>query len=860
MKTAKSSSVTIEQLFDFAGFKPNDNQYQAIKHFEGPLFLVAGPGSGKTRVLLWRTVNLLVCHHIRPNEIFLSTFTQKASQQLKDGLLSLLGLVTNKTGVPFDLSHMYIGTAHSLCQRILSDRAFSQGRARREGVQVLDQLDQYFLMYSNGFWRQTKAAIGHDPEGDELLVDINSIFTGKPSSSKHKATLNLSSMLNRFSEENLKPESILSNATTHELKLFGKLYHAYREQLGRQVDLSLLQQKAFDILCKPDSAKGVFKHIIIDEYQDTNSVQEKLYFKLAEASGNICVVGDDDQALYRFRGATVENFVQFPQRCQSNISVSPCRIELNTNYRSRKEIVDFYTSFIDQYNWQSPNGAYYRLHDKDIKAFSEDAQAAVVASSQGSGDEVADEIANLVKHLLDAGKVKDPNQMAFLFPSLKAVAARRMQSALESQGLKVYAPRAKRFLEADEPSDIIGLFLLLFGKPDRDQLYNQGDYKQYHDWLLACESKAKSLTSQDNYLKAYIEDRKNEIKQILSDHKVLSEVMENAGWKRDDAYEPAKHKSSFVNARGLSQKAKKGLGGQHLDRIAQEKHESGEPFSLAYILNRATSVDWNLLDLFFRFCGFKHFKEMFDLAESGEDEGPVCNLSLTSKYLARFIDQYQSVITANFIHENKLLNTFFGSFLFALFRIGEGEFEDAEDPFPKGRIPFLTIHQSKGLEFPVVVLASVDRRNLSPQKTEEIIRPIVGGSPEPLEHVGNFDAMRQFYVALSRAKNLLVIADPRGRGIQAYAPFKPILDGNIRRIPDLKLSEIPEAKLEIEDTSRTYSYTGDYLAYLRCPRQYMLFKKYEFAASRTQTMFFGSLIHNTIEDLHNFIIAQRGIE
>ena len=99
---------------------------------------------------------------------------------------------------------------------------------------------------------------------------------------------------------------------------------------------------------------------------------------------------------------------------------------------------------------------------------------------------------------------------------------------------------------------------------------------------------------------------------------------------------------------------------------------------------------------------------MFDAAERSErrDEGPICNLGLISQYVARFMDEYGSIITARSLQENGLVLSLFGAYLFALFRRGESEYEDAEDPFPKGRIPFLTIHQSKGLEFPVVVLGN----------------------------------------------------------------------------------------------------------------------------------------------------------
>jgi DNA helicase-2/ATP-dependent DNA helicase PcrA len=96
--------VTIERLWKETGFRPNDNQREAILHSSGPLFLTAGPGSGKTRVLLWRTVNLIVFHGVAPEKIFLSTFTEKAALQLKEGLRSLLGMASNYTNQPYDIA------------------------------------------------------------------------------------------------------------------------------------------------------------------------------------------------------------------------------------------------------------------------------------------------------------------------------------------------------------------------------------------------------------------------------------------------------------------------------------------------------------------------------------------------------------------------------------------------------------------------------------------------------------------------------------------------------------------------------------------------------------------------------------
>ena len=120
-----------------------------------------------------------------------------------------------------------------------------------------------------------------------------------------------------------------------------------------------------------------------------------------------------------------------------------------------------------------------------------------------------------------------------------------------------------------------------------------------------------------------------------------------------------------------------------------------------------------------------------------------------------------------------------------------------------------------------------------------------------------FDVMRMFYVALSRAKNLLVLAHFRGPGQRLHTAFADLMNASIPRIPSLKVSTIPAAKLEDQDLPQSYSYTGDFLLYRKCPRQYMLFRKYGFVPSRSQTMFFGSLVHQTLEDLHQHLIESR---
>ena len=867
-------SPLLAQLWGQFSFVPNEAQREAILHTQGPLYLPAGPGSGKTRVLLWRTVNLIACQGVSPDAVFLSTFTEKAAGQLREGIRALLGAVTNVTEQPYDVDRMYVGTVHSLCQRLISDRRFYPDRQKGRAPALMDDLAQYFWLYRKRRWTEfiEPMGLGEDPAGT-----INALFSNK-TSSRHTAVANCLSLYGRLSEECLDKEAWeertfappLAEVMTSLLEGYGRYTASLAEKPSR-TDFSLLQQEALKVV-QGYHGPPLFTHIIVDEYQDTNTIQERLFFALADPTQNLCVVGDDDQALYRFRGATVENFVRFPDRCQAQWGREPVRIPLATNYRSRQQIVSFYDRFMTWCDWSQGGtkggrvpgvpygGDVYRVGDKGIHAASTDAGVAVVATERGKPGAVAQELAALCRRLLDEGTVENANQIAFLFPSLKTNRVAAIKGALEAQGLRVYAPRAGTFLEVEEATDMFGLLLKIFGrvKPDFDPP-EYSEFKKYQDWQVAAEARAAELMKVDPQLTEFVKDRKGELQSVQDDLSRLETVVVQNGWDVDAPYDVATMRRPLAGAPGLSAPARKTLTSMYFDRIIQRRIEEGSPFRLRYILDRATSLDWNVLDLFYQLCGFGHFKAMFDLAQNDVDEGPVCNLGLISQYLSRFIEEYTVVMTARLLHEGRFSLMFFASYLYALFRRGESEYEDAEDPFPRGRIPFLTIHQSKGLEFPVVVLGSTHKVDKGAQEVETLVAPLlnrVGG--EPLDRMGEFDIMRMFYVALSRAQNLLVLTDCAGQGVVTFSAFKPLLGPDMPRLSGLDLATVPKATMGHDPSPRNYSFTSDFLGYTRCPRQYMVFRKYGFVPSRSQTMMFGSLVHRTIDDLHQLLIAQRG--
>ena len=853
---------SIETLWKEVNFTPNNSQEKAIKHIDGALYLTAGPGSGKTRVLLWRTLNLIVFHEVKPDEILLTTFTEKAAHQLKEGLQSLLGIASNHTGKQYDLASMYIGTVHSACNRIIGDRRFFENRGRNKPVKTIDQLEQYFFIKRHSIWNRLLLA------GEIETIELNAYFQKKEPSfpNKHKAILECTALFNRFSEERLDIEDALGK-TDEEDGLFAilKMYQEYRsilveDTLIDQSDLSLLQDKALQVVENFEGATKIFKYLIVDEYQDTNSIQEQLYFALA-GNKNICVVGDDDQALYRFRGSTVENFVEFPTRVLHNLGVDTTKIALSINYRSRKKIVDFYSSFIEKEDW-SKNGDInnqYRVHDKGINAFSSDNGASVISVE----DNWIDQTAEFCNDLISNNKVSDANQIAFLFPSLTNTDAQRTIKTLRESGLNVYAPRAGRFLEGQEATELFGVFANVFGLPDVSE-FSGFEFNKYKVWLKEIEYTGKEIISQDNDLKKFVNHKRVELEKITKDFEALLRVVEKNNWELDQEFDLNLMRRKLAEANNLSDGARSAILSPYLAKIVNQRvnDENQEPFKISQIINRATSLDWSVLDLFYQLTGFSHFKHYFDLAQNEGNEAPICNLSKIVEYITKFMEIYSSILSASFIREEGFIRLFFSSYLYTIYRMGESDYENADDPFPKGNIQVLTIHQSKGLEFPVVFMYPKRREFLEADKKEVIIRELKEMEGEPLDKIGRFDLMRIFYVGLSRAEKLLIlpklnpIKSKKGRCTISYINNTLVDTGAVdMQNFDLNTLKIDEAKDSA--LSKPYSYTADYLAYDKCPRQYMIFRKYGFIPSRSQTMFFGSLVHNTIEDLHELLISKR---
>ena len=428
-----------------------------------------------------------------------------------------------------------------------------------------------------------------------------------------------------------------------------------------------------------------------------------------------------------------------------------------------------------------------------------------------------------------------------------------LATAFEKKGIKYYAPRAKNFLDTEECLVTFGLFAKIFEYNTRI-----GEPK-YSQWFTEAINAADNVITHDESLARFITARQKQIEFVKKNYNTLFKYCEKINLNLQNEVDiPILGKLAL--APDLDPQVKNALGKGQLKRFVDTRKRNGNAVSVSYVLNRITALDWTALDLFYHLNCFDYFSKKYETAEEGGEDSGMYNLGMITDYIARFMETSNPILSGASFQRNGIAVSLFDSFLYMIFRRGETEFEDSEDPFPKGCVPFITIHQSKGLEFPVVILGSMSHTNRSARRLDVLVRDIQKENneipllAEPLDKMDMFDAMRMFYVALSRAKNLVILSWPKAARV--FDKFKEYLaSANLDDIDSIDLDTIPNAKVDDDELAHVYSYTADFLPYEQCPRNYMVFHKYGFVPSRSQTMFFGSLVHQTIEDLQNYLMA-----
>ncbi|HSK11623.1 MAG TPA: UvrD-helicase domain-containing protein, partial [Phnomibacter sp.] len=314
----------------------NEQQREAVIHKEGPLMIVAGAGSGKTKVLTTRIAYLMGHYGIDAFNILALTFTNKAAAEMKERITHLLGGT--------EARNLYIGTFHSVFARVLRGEAHHLGYPNS------------FTIYDTDDSRSVIKAIVKEMNLDDKLYKPNAVHN------RISAAKNALISPREYIEDNfIQQEDLRQNRPQ-----IGRIYDAYSKRCFKNgaMDFDDLLFKMYELLRDFPAIlhkyQHKFKYILVDEYQDTNATQYAIVKLLAAVYENICVVGDDAQSIYSFRGATIENILQF-QKDYDDVKI----IKLERNYRSTSTILDVANEVIKQNKNQIPKNLWTEAESGD---------------------------------------------------------------------------------------------------------------------------------------------------------------------------------------------------------------------------------------------------------------------------------------------------------------------------------------------------------------------------------------------------------------------------------------------------------------------------------------------------------------
>lgn len=760
-------------MYNFGNANPA--QREAISAINGPVLITAGPGTGKTFTLVQRAIYLIQECGVLPEQILMATFTEKAAKELITRITNELA----ERNISVNINEMYVGTFHSLCLRIIKEHL--EFTRLKRNYRLLDTFDQKYLVFQN--IHKFRSIDGFD-----LILTKSGAW--------HQAE-DICNYANNLSEEMVDAEQLINDGS-QEIAVLGKILAFYLDLLKESnlIDFAAIQTECYRLLSENpsilESLQNQLRYLMIDEYQDTNYIQEQIVFALGANHKNICVVGDDDQGLYRFRGATIRNILEFPQKFAGNCKI----VALTVNYRSNSDIVDFYNKWM-----QATDGAKFKFswdifrYNKRIEPYQHttiSSPAVVKLASQNDEDEWHEHILRFINRLKQSGKLTDYNQLAFLFSSVRHPRVTALANYLEQNGINVYSPRSDMFFKRDEIKLALGCLMLMF--PQYVKGLENGEY---------------AFLQQEHYF--YYRDCIVAANQFVT-------CPENAGLLK------------FIRKHGKEHASLKG------------------------------TTDYAYSGLLYQMFMFKPFCDKLDtdMSVGVVDIRPTRNLAMLTQVIGKF--EYLHRID---VFNNKYINInterLFNLYLRLLYDGGISEYEDDAEYAPSGCVSFLTIHQSKGMEFPIVF---VDSLSNVPRKSYKELMGVVEDKYfhrpafEPYDQMKYFDFWRLYYTAFSRAQDLLILTcDENKRTPSQY--FAEVYE-ELQSVdsPAFDLNEFDFKKVKKVNLKDTFSFTSHITVYETCALQYKFYKELEFMPVRENAMIFGTLVHETIEDIHRAALRQ----
>lgn len=396
----------------------NKAQQEAVTHTEGPLLIMAGAGSGKTRVLTHRIAYLMEEKSVSPNNILAITFTNKAAREMKDRVRKLVGP---------ESEYMWVSTFHSMCVRILRRDIDRIGYNRN--FTIIDSSDQLTVM------KQVLKNLNIDPKQYDPRAMIGQISNAK--------------------NELITAEQFTDQANSFFEKQVASIYTAYQKMLRKNqaLDFDDLIMETIHLFKRVPEVLSYYQHrfqyIHVDEYQDTNHAQYFLVKQLASRYQNLCVVGDSDQSIYRWRGANIQNILSF-EKDYPNART----IYLEQNYRSTKSILDAANHVINHNKGRKPK-----------KLWTENEAGNKITYFQGGTErEEALFVTEKINALLENGTYT-ASEIAILYRT--NAQSRAVEDTLLKADIAYQMIGGLRFYDRKEIKDIIA-YLRLITNPDDD--------------------------------------------------------------------------------------------------------------------------------------------------------------------------------------------------------------------------------------------------------------------------------------------------------------------------------------------------------------------------------------------------------
>ncbi len=605
----------------------NPSQRAAVEQTEGPVMIVAGAGSGKTRVITFRVAHL-IRKGVDPFNILVLTFTNKAAKEMRERITSVVGQ---------EAKNIWMGTFHSVFARILRVEAELIGYPKN------------FTIYDTDDTKSLIRAILKEMNLDDKLYNANHVY-GRISSAKN----NLISP-----QEYNKNEAIMAEDIANGRPQMGQIYMTYAQRCYRAgaMDFDDLLFKTNVLLNKYPEVlhkyQHQFKYLMVDEYQDTNFSQYLIVKRLAAVNENICVVGDDAQSIYAFRGANIQNILNF-QKDYPDVRV----FKLEQNYRSTQMIVNAANSVIAKNENQLEKNVFSENEEgekiKVVRAFSDNEEGKIVAEA-----------------ISQERMLKDLRYKDFAILYRTNAQSRAMEEALRKINVPYKLYGGTSFYQRKEIKDLIAYFRLTFNPNDEEALKRVINYPRRG---IGDTSLERILVAADQH-QYPLWDVVANASQFLDGRS--ANAVGNFGLMIQSFQAVAKTNSAFETAMHIAQHS--GI----LKDLYEDKSVEG--------LSRYENIQ-ELLN------GIKEFSEREDIEERGLDI---------------------------FMQDIALLTN------------------DDKDKDPNAdTVSLMTIHASKGLEFPVVFIVGLEE-NLFPSQ-------LALNSRSELE-----EERRLFYVAVTRAEKKL---------------------------------------------------------------------------------------------------------